>query len=135
MGRRDVRDIIHSLKARGTTVFLNSHLLSEVEQVCDRVAVIDHGRVVAKGTLADLLGSGGVRLKVTDLDGSVASLARFGNLTREGDWLAIAGTAAEAVPDVVAEVVRLGGRVHAVEPQHQTLEERFMELLGGEDRT
>ncbi|HEX9496636.1 MAG TPA: ABC transporter ATP-binding protein, partial [Candidatus Limnocylindria bacterium] len=45
VGRHDVREIIRTLKARGTTIFLNSHLLSEVEQVCDRVAIVDHGRV------------------------------------------------------------------------------------------
>ena len=57
VGRRDVREIIRKLKARETTVFLNSHLLTEVEQVCDRVAIVDHGSVVATGPLDDLLSS------------------------------------------------------------------------------
>ena len=132
VGRRDVRDIIHALKARGTTVFLNSHLLSEVERVCDTVAIVDRGKVVARGALDDLLGGGGVRLRVADLDGRVDTLARFGEVSRDGDWISITGTPAEAVPDVVAAVVGLGGRVYAVEPRHQTLEDRFLELLGGE---
>ncbi|HCG00353.1 MAG TPA: ABC transporter, partial [Chloroflexi bacterium] len=51
VGRHDVRQIIQNLKARGTTVFLNSHLLTEVEYVCDRVAVIDRGAVIALGTI------------------------------------------------------------------------------------
>ncbi|HLH74387.1 MAG TPA: ABC transporter ATP-binding protein, partial [Chloroflexota bacterium] len=55
VGRHDIREIIRGLKARGATVFLNSHLLSEVELVCDRVAVVDHGRVIALGSLHDLL--------------------------------------------------------------------------------
>src|SRR5579872_6594227 len=55
VGRHDVRTIIRELADRGTAVFLNSHLLSEVEQVCDRVAVVDHGRVIATGTMRDLL--------------------------------------------------------------------------------
>ena len=55
IGRREVRDIIHALKARGLTVFLNSHLLSEVETVCDRVAIVDRGRVVRYGPLDELL--------------------------------------------------------------------------------
>jgi len=54
VGRHDVREIIRGLASRGTAVFLNSHLLSEVEQVCDRVAVVDHGRVIAQGTPREL---------------------------------------------------------------------------------
>ena len=56
VGRRDVREIIHALKARGTTVFLNSHLLSEVERVCDQVAIVNEGRVLASGPLAEMVG-------------------------------------------------------------------------------
>ena len=56
IGRRDVRDIIRDLRAAGTTVFLNSHLLSEVEQVCDRVAIINRGQIVAAGEFARAAG-------------------------------------------------------------------------------
>src|SRR5437764_632006 len=55
LGRRHVRDVIHSLKARGKTVFLNSHLLSEIEQTCDQVAILKRGEVVAHGRIPDLL--------------------------------------------------------------------------------
>jgi ABC-2 type transport system ATP-binding protein len=58
IGRREVRDLIRGLAARGMTVFLNSHLLSEVEMVCDRVAIIDRGRVVRSGRLPDLVTPG-----------------------------------------------------------------------------
>ena len=68
VGRHDVREIIRTLKARGTAVFLNSHLLTEVEQICDRLAVVDHGRVIATGTMAQILGQdGAVRVRVTGL--------------------------------------------------------------------
>jgi ABC-2 type transport system ATP-binding protein len=133
VGRHDVREIIRGLKERGTTVFLNSHLLSEVELVCDRVAVVDHGRVIALGAIAELLGEANrVRLMITGL-GQTASavLQRFGEVDAEGDWYTVRGIASEAIPDLVAEVVRLSGRIHAVEPYHQTLEDRFLQLLGG----
>jgi ABC-2 type transport system ATP-binding protein len=133
VGRRDVREIIRKLKARGTTVFLNSHLLTEVEQVCDRVAIVDHGRVVATGTLEDLLSNEvGVRMRIAGLDAeATAALGSFGSITEVGGWISINGVLPDTVPDVVAEVVRRGGRVYAVEPRHQSLEERFMDLLGG----
>jgi ABC-2 type transport system ATP-binding protein len=131
VGRQDVREILLALKARGTTVFLNSHLLSEVEKVCDRVAVIDHGRVIAIGTLDDLLGENAVRLRVAGLNGAHwAELARFGEIREEGDWLTVRGLGIEGVPDLVATLIRMGGRVYAVEPSHQSLEDRFLQLLG-----
>jgi ABC-2 type transport system ATP-binding protein len=135
VGRRDVREIIRGLKARGTTVFLNSHLLTEVEQVCDRVAIVDHGRVIATGPMADLLASKvGVRLRVSGLDAAGREgLARFGAVSEADGWLGIEGAGPETVPEVVAELVGRGVRVYAVEPRHESLEERFMELLGGEE--
>ena len=131
VGRHDVREIIRGLGERGTTVFLNSHLLSEVEQVCHRVAIVDRGRVVAEGSLDELLGGDTVRIRVTDLDRAAKTgLSRFGQLDDEGDWLVIRGIDTERVPELVADVVRLGGRVHAVEPRHESLEDRFLRLLG-----
>ena len=133
VGRHDVRRIIHGLRERGVTVFLNSHLLTEVERVCDRVAVVDHGRVVATGRLPELLAGSRVSLRVTGLDtGRLASLERFGRVAAAEDRLTVDGIAPDGVPDLVAEVVRLGGRVHAVEPLQRTLEDRFLELVGPE---
>jgi len=131
VGRHDVREIIRALGERGTTVFLNSHLLGEVEQVCDRVAIVDRGRVVAEGTLDELLGGDTVRLRVDDLEREATNgLSRFGQLDQDGDWLVIRGIDNERVPELVAEIVRLGGRVYAVEPRHESLEDRFLRLLG-----
>lgn len=131
VGRHDVREIIRELKARGTAVFLNSHLLTEVEQVCDRIAVVDHGRVIATGTMAQILGKdGAVRVRVTGLEAPTrAALRTFGNLDDEGEWLTFRGLTRERIPELVNEIVRQGGRVYAVEPRHETLEDRFLELL------
>lgn len=135
VGRRDVREIIRKLAERGTAVFLNSHLLSEVEQVCDRVAVVDHGRVIKSGTMDELLGGNAVRVRATGLSTSnLQSLASYGEIDDEGDHLTFNGLSPDRVPDLVAEIVRLGGRVYAVEPRHQTLEDRFLQLLRDEDK-
>jgi ABC-2 type transport system ATP-binding protein len=134
VGRYDVRQVIHHLRERGTAVFLNSHLLTEVEMVCDRVAMVDRGRVIATGTLDELLGGRSCRVRVTGLDPQQrGSLSSFGQADDDGEWIVVRGLEADRVPDLVAEIVRLGGRVHAVEPRSQTLEDRFLQLLGGEN--
>src|SRR5438046_5673232 len=99
VGRHDVREIIRQLKARGTAVFLNSHLLSEVEQICDRLAVVDHGRVIANGTMSQILGQdGAVRVRVTGLEpAGRTGLAEFGDLEEEGVWLNLRGLAHDCV--------------------------------------
>jgi ABC-2 type transport system ATP-binding protein len=131
VGRYDVRQVIHHLRERGTAVFLNSHLLTEVEMVCDRVAMVDRGRVIATGTLDELLGGQSCRVRVTGLDvRQRQSLRAYGDVDDDGEWIVVRGLTAERVPDLVAEIVGLGGRVHAVEPRHQTLEDRFLQLLG-----
>src|SRR5262245_64666832 len=72
VGRHDVREVIRGLRQRGTAVFLNSHLLTEVEQVCDRVAVVDRGRVLAIGRMAEVLGrADAVRMRVTNLSAKI----------------------------------------------------------------
>ena len=131
IGRQDVRAVIRELRDRGTAVFLNSHLLTEVERVCDEVAIVDHGRVVAAGTLDELLGAATVRVRVTDLSANArAGLAAFGTLADDPPWLVVRGCPPERVPDLVASIVAAGGRIHAVDAGRETLEERFLELLG-----
>jgi ABC-2 type transport system ATP-binding protein len=132
VGRHDVREIIRALREKGTIVFLNSHLLSEVEQVCDAVAIVDRGKVVAQGDLAQLLGASSVRIRATGVSREARSaMARFGEVddTADGAFL-VKGIDRERIPELVSAVVASGARVYAVEPQHESLEERFLSLLG-----
>jgi ABC-2 type transport system ATP-binding protein len=130
VGRIDVRAIVRDARDRGATVILNSHLLTEVERVCDRIVILHHGRAIAAGTLDEVVAADGVRLRVTGLDEqATVALAAFGPLALEGDWLTVRPLAAERIPDLVAAAVAAGGRVHAVDPGRGSLESRFLELL------
>jgi ABC-2 type transport system ATP-binding protein len=133
IGRADVRDLLLSLKARGVTVLLNSHLIGEVERVCDRVVILDKGRVAASGTLPELLGRRELRLRLDGVSAEAeARLAAAGQLTRNGNSFTVALPADQdttSVPDLVADLVGLGVRVHAVEPGRISLEERLLDIL------
>jgi ABC-2 type transport system ATP-binding protein len=132
VGRREVRDLIRSLQARGMTVFLNSHLLSEVELVCDRVAVVDRGRVVGSGRLADLVGGAPeVRVTLDRIDSDVLDLlGSFGEVLEVRDAsIRLGVTDAECSPRVAEAVVRAGYQLYALVPAHQTLEEVFLSLV------
>ncbi len=133
LGRADVRDIVLELKSRGVAVLLNSHLIGEVERVCDRAIILDRGRVAASGTLAELLGRRELRLQLGDLSTAAeARLAATGDVERAGDWFTVALPADDdgtAVPDLVRDLVALGARVHAVEPARISLEDRLLGIL------
>jgi ABC-2 type transport system ATP-binding protein len=130
LGRHELRGIIRGLREQGTTVVLNSHQLSELEQVCDRVAIVDRGRLLSAGPLADLLRPGGVRIRATGIpDSARTALARHGTLELDGAWLHIVGASEEAVPAIVAELAAVGARIYGVELLQPSLEERFRQLL------
>jgi ABC-2 type transport system ATP-binding protein len=139
LGRVHVRDLVLSLKSRGVAVLLNSHLIGEVERVCDRVVILDRGRVAASGTLAELLGQREVKLHLTGVTDAVdIVLAATGRVQRDGEWFTVALPADEAptaVPDLVRTLVDLGALVHAVEPGRISLEERLLGILRDGDGT
>jgi ABC-2 type transport system ATP-binding protein len=132
VGRQEVREIIGSLRARGATVFLNSHLLTEVERVCDRVAIVDRGRVLTELRMAELLRENGVRIRVSGLAAPARIANRFGRARLDGEWLAVDAVEDARVPALVAELVKAGGAVHAVVPRRDSLEDRFLSLLGAD---
>lgn len=136
IGRREVRDLIRSLRAEGMTVFLNSHLLSEVEMVCDRAAIVDRGRVVRSGRLADLVGGlPEVRVTVDRLDAALLETLRcFGELVSVQQATAVLGVSdLDVAPSIAEAVVRAGYRLHGLVPTHQSLEDVFVSLVEGRD--
>jgi ABC-2 type transport system ATP-binding protein len=114
VGRRTVRLLLERLRGEGVSVLLNSHLLSEVELVCDRVAILLGGEVVAAGTPAELSRARGVELE-----------------TDEGART-VEGATREDAPRLVAEAVAAGRQVYGVRVLTSTLEEVYLEAVGGE---
>ena len=114
VGRRTVRLLLEELRGRGVAVLLNSHLLSEIELVCDRVVILLGGEVVAAGAPAELAAPRGVEVETEDGRQSYPAASR------------------EDVPRIVAELVHAGRRIYAVRVLTSTLEETYLEAVGDE---
>jgi ABC-2 type transport system ATP-binding protein len=114
VGRRTVRELLEEVRSRGVSVLLNSHLLSEVELVCDRVVILLGGKVVAEGTTQELAHPRGVEIE-----------------TDEGTEL-FAGATRDDAPRLVAELVAAGRQVYGVRVLSSTLEEVYLEAVQGE---
>ena len=133
VGRRLVRDIIRDLRSLGTTVFLNSQLLSEVEITCDRVAFIKHGEVVRVSDLKTLVdGETSVTVRAGGLTPeTLAGLSQWGrNLRADGDHLTLTVADTAALPAITRYLVAQGADVYALTPQHLSLEELFIQIVG-----
>jgi ABC-2 type transport system ATP-binding protein len=113
-GRRTVRRLLEELRGRGVAVLLNSHLLSEVELVCDRVAIIARGEVVAAGTPAELSRPGGVEVE------TAAGPRLFRDAGRDD------------APRIVRDLVAGGEDVYGIRVLHSSLEDAYLEAVGGD---
>jgi ABC-2 type transport system ATP-binding protein len=134
-GRRMVRDIIHELREGGTTVFLNSHFLSEVEITCDRVAFIKHGEVVQTNTLQTLLEAElSVQVRAHPLSAEIVTgLSRWGrNIRVDGDCLIMTLNSEAILPVINRYLVERGVDIYAIQPQKISLEELFIRVVGDE---
>jgi ABC-2 type transport system ATP-binding protein len=133
VGRRDVRELVRELAAGGVTVFLNSHLLTEVEAVCGRVAIVSQGRMVASGRLDDLA-DGVTRLRVLldRVDRSLLALVgRHGEVVRvEDTTVTLAVASFDVAPGLAAAVVEAGYRLYGLVPLQRSLEDVFVDLVG-----
>jgi ABC-2 type transport system ATP-binding protein len=133
VGRREVRELVRELAAGGVTVFLNSHLLTEVEAVCHRVAIVSQGRVVASGPLDDLAGAvTQLRVLLDRVDREVlALLSRHGQVVRvEGTAVTLAVETLDVAPDLARLLVSVGYRLYGLVPVQRSLEDIFVDLVG-----
>jgi ABC-2 type transport system ATP-binding protein len=133
VGRRLVRDIIRDLREEGTAVFLNSHLLSEVEITCDRVAFIKHGKVIRSSRLQELVqGELSVEVLARNLTSeTVRGLKRWSsNVRLDGDHLNLTLQGESDLPEINRYLVECGAAVYALRPQHVSLEDLFIEIVG-----
>ncbi|MGB9377006.1 MAG: ABC transporter ATP-binding protein [Mycobacteriales bacterium] len=132
-GTREIRSLVRSVAEEGSTVFLSSHLLAEVEQVCTHAAVLSHGKLVAVGTVESLRAAavGHLVVRTPDPDLALSTLKRLGipDVSVDGDE--VTGTADSIPPDVAcAALVEAGVRVQALGVQRPSLEEAFVALTG-----
>jgi ABC-2 type transport system ATP-binding protein len=133
VGRRLVRDIIGGLRERGTTVFLNSHLLSEVEITCDRVAFIKHGQVIHVSQLKALVsGATRVTLRAGGLTPeTLAGLGQWGQDVRaDGEHVSMTVADESAMPAIARYLVAQNAEVYALAPQRLSLEDLFIQVVG-----
>jgi len=130
-GMKEIRELMIKLGQEGKTIFLNSHLLHEVEQVCNHVAIIKKGKVIASGAPNDLIKHGDtVQIRVTDIDKAVALLNEedwVSSITREGDLL-ILKAPAEKRTDISALLAKNGVFVSEMKARNESLESIFLEL-------
>jgi ABC-2 type transport system ATP-binding protein len=142
VGRRLVRDIIRDLRERGTAVFLNSHLLSEVEVTCDRVAFINKGEVIHTSSLESLM-EGELTVKIrarrpTGMEaarwgGALAGLSRWSSNVRiNGEHIALAVSSEADLPAINRYLVDQGADVYVLKPQTLSLEDLFIQVVGTE---
>jgi ABC-2 type transport system ATP-binding protein len=115
-GRRDMRVLLEELRAEGIAVLLNSHLLSEVELVCDHVVIVDRGRVVEAGPLEELGRSRGVEVEL-------ASGKRL-----------FEGVGRDEVPELVSKLVAAGEQIYGIHVRSATLEEVYLDVVAEDER-
>ncbi|HSB73847.1 MAG TPA: ABC transporter ATP-binding protein [Candidatus Methylomirabilis sp.] len=139
IGRKEVRDLILQLREQGRTVFFSTHIIPDVEVVCDRVAIILAGRLAAVGRVEELLASPLEQFEITASDlppEVVATLAARSVVpsVRSGDKTLLSVKGEEDLGQILRAILQAGGRVHSVVPHRRTLEEVFLASVGEGNR-
>jgi ABC-2 type transport system ATP-binding protein len=133
-GIREMRELLRSLaEERGISVFVSSHLLAEIELMCDRVAIIHRGKLLRTGSVAELISHHQeMELRVGDIERAAATIAALGYRVAIDDGTLIVHTSEANAPQITASLVGAGIPLFSLAPRVQTLEEMFLEATGGE---
>ena len=140
IGRKEMKDVLLRAKARGKTLFFSSHILSDIEMICDRVAIINKGRLVRLGVTRDLLEEGATEVEIAavtdrnveDLQEALGGMGRI--IEQAGRYIRLMAPHTDG-PRLVAKLVELGVEVRAVTPHTATLEDIFIKAASdGEER-
>lgn len=136
VGRREIRDLLREEAKGGTTVLLNSHLLSEIELTCDRVAVLRQGRVAAFGTVEELTRTSATyKMVATPIDESLVAAFRESGagVQRENGHMLLSVTDVQHLNALVDQLRSRGGILNELTPVRSTLEDVFVDLIRAED--
>lgn len=130
MGRREIRELIAGLRESGTTVFMSTHILSDVEALCDQVAILRRGKLAATGKLDDLLASDGGQMSF-EVNASGVSAdeidSNVGRITAKASGLTIEVSCEKEIDAAIRSIRAAGGHLLSVQPVKQSLEELFVE--------
>ena len=127
-GRREIRDVILEIKAKGKTVFFSSHILQDVEMICDRVGILSEGKLLKVAAVADVLqGSiSVVEVVISGLDASNVRQLGFAQVSQRGDKVVVRLNPDADINEALSVLMASGARIIAAVPQAQTLEDYFM---------
>ncbi|MFH1700087.1 MAG: ABC transporter ATP-binding protein [Candidatus Zixiibacteriota bacterium] len=137
IGRREIRDILHEQKAKGKTIFLNSHLLAEVESVCDNVAILDKGKLVASGPISELIKKRPqYKIETMNLSHEVSEIikTKFPNAHLKENSIIIELEEPRMINSLIDLLRQFRVEIVSVTPQKVSLEDSFMRLISREDR-
>ncbi len=130
LGRKEIRDIIIRLKAEGKTVFLCSHILQDIEMICDRVAIIVDGKILSQGPLTDLISEKILFTEITLSGLAAKDLAGLGeSLSAHGGRTLIKVFHEEKIQEILDLVKNRNAKIHSLIPRTRTLEDLFVEMV------
>jgi ABC-2 type transport system ATP-binding protein len=130
LGRREIRDIIVGLKQDGRTVFICSHILQDIEMICDRVAIVVGGRILSRGRLQELISEKIIFTEVTVSGLAAVDLEGLGEMvSSRGDKILLKIFEDEKIDSLLARVYERKGKIQSLVPRTETLEDIFVEMV------